>query len=112
MSAYSLFENFTDDKSFSDYPYATVRLHSDNQSVKGKFKTNDLVVITFKGRQTLGVLKFEKDISDFNRNSIYLTRDQRRDLGLNTNEDYILHLEIRKGNLLHSIIYFFESLGH
>lgn len=112
MSTFSLFENVTDDKSFNDYPYASVRLHPDNKSIRGKFKTNDLVVITYQGRQTLGVLKFEKDISDFNKNSIYLTRDQRRDLVLKENEEYNIPLEIRKGNLFHAIIYFFESLGH
>jgi hypothetical protein len=111
MTTYSLFENFTDDKSFNDYPYASVRLHPDNKSIHGKFRANDLVVITYQGRQTLGVLKFEKDISDFNKNSIYLTRDQRRDLALKGSEEYNIPLEIRKGNLLHAIIYFFESLG-
>lgn len=112
MSTYSLFENFTDDEYFNDYPYASVRLHPDNKSILGKFKANDLVVITYQGKQTLGVLKFEKGISDFNKNSIYLTRDQRRDLSLRGTEEYELPLEIKKGNLLHAIIYFFESLSH
>ncbi len=112
MSTYSLFENFTDDKFFNDYQYGVIRLHPDNKSMHGKFKTNDLVVITYQGKLTLGVLEFEKDISDFNKDSIYLTRDQRRDLALQGNEEYKIPLEIRKGNLFHAIIYFFESLSH
>lgn len=112
MSIYSLFENFTDDKCFDYYPYGAVRLHPDNRFIHGKFKTDDLIVITYRGKQTLGILKFENGISDFNKNSIYLTKDQRRDLSLPGTEEYELHLEIKKGNLLHAIIYFFESLSH
>jgi hypothetical protein len=99
MTICTFFENFTDDNLFSDHAYGTI------------FKPNDLVVVTYQGRQTLGKIKFEIDIEDFKENSIYLNRDQRRDLALLSTEEITIPLEIRKGNLLHAIIYFFEGLS-
>jgi len=111
MTICTFFENFTDDNLFSDHAYGTIRLHHNNELINKKFKPNDLVVVTYQGRQTLGKLKFEIDIEDFKENSIYLNRDQRRDLALLSTEEITIPLEIRKGNLLHAIIYFFEGLS-
>jgi len=110
MSTHSLFENFTDDKSFTVYQYGAVRLHRDNEEIRKKFKENDLVVITRHGKKTFGVVRLEAGITDFNKNSIYLTLNQRRDLALSENKENIIALEIRKGNFVDSLFYFFDSL--
>jgi hypothetical protein len=110
MSSHSLFENFINDKLFTDYQFGVVRLHHDNEEIRKKFKTNDLVVIVHHGRKTRGILRFEIGVAGFNKNSIYLTWNQRRDLALSNNEKNILALEIRKGNFSDSLLYFFDSL--
>lgn len=112
MSTHSLFEKFTDDKLFSDTQYGLIRLHRDNEEIRKKFKTNDLVVIAHHGKKTVGVLRFETGIADFTKNSIYLTWDQRRDLALSQNNENIIALEIGKGNFLDTLLYFLDSLFH
>ena len=112
MSTHSLFEKFTNDKLFSDTQYGVIRLHHDNEEIRKKFKTNELVVVAHHGKKTIGILRFETGITDFTKNSIYLTWDQRRDLALSENGENIIALEIRKGIFVDTLLYFFDSLFH
>ncbi len=112
MSTHSLFEKFTDDKLFTNTQCGIIRLHHDNEEIRKKFKSNDLVVIVHHGKKIVGILRFETGIADFTKNSIYLTWDQRRDLALSEHNENIIALEIRKGNFVDTLLYFFDSLFH
>lgn len=112
MSTYSFFEKFTDDKLFSPTQYGVIRVHRGNEEIRKKFNANDLVIITHQEREIMGILKFETGNAEFNKKSIYLTWDQRRDLALSENKESIIALEIRKGNLVDNLLYFFDSLFH
>ncbi len=112
MYIHSLFEKSTEDKLYSDTQYGVIRLHQENEEIRKKFKTNDLVVIAHHGKKTVGILRFETGIAEFTKNSIYLTWDQRRDLAISENRENIIALEIRKGNFVDTLLYFFDSLFH
>jgi len=110
MLTHSLFENFIGDSLFRNNAFGIIRVHPDNEIIRGKFKSNDLVVITHQARQTLGKLKFDTGVTNFSKYSICFSSEQRRDLALAGIEDEVIALEIRKGNWYHVIIYFVDSI--
>lgn len=112
MTVCSFFEHSITDNTLNENVHGVVSVHPDNMLMRGKFNPNDLICISHKGRNTLGILRFEINSKDFTKNSIQLTWNQRRDLFPEGTEGNLVMLEISKGNFIDAIVFFFESLGN
>lgn len=108
----SLFENYIDDTNTIEVTYGVIRVHPANQLLREKFKPGDLVVITHQDKQIVCLLRFDMDIPGFTKKSIYIHQQQRYNLALPGREEKFIHLEIKKGNFVDALHYFFDSLFH